>query len=308
MTITIGIDVSKNFLDLYDSINQSHKRFANSDAGVAELLTIYQAAQCKIIVESTGIYQQRICYAATLQNMEVCVVNPLRVRQFARSSGQLAKSDKLDAKVLCSFGEKMDVRSVFPRSSTELKLADYLRLRQHLIAQRRACLNHLEAQSDEAIHTTMQPVIDSLDKQLKICEKDIRELLRRDEKLANKQALLLTAPGVGEVLSWHLLAFLPELGKVSREEIAALVGVAPMVCESGNYRAKAQITGGRSLVRKVLYMGILSSIRWSKHFEKRYLKLINKGKAAKLAIVACMRCLLICLNNMIKNQEAWREG
>lgn len=311
MTITIGIDVSKTFLDIFDSHNKQHKRFSNTKEGVKKLLAFYKKEEipsCHMILESTGVYQRLVQRTAARFGMIVYVVKPLRVRQFARSTGQLAKNDKLDAKVLSLFGEKVDLRCVFPRSTEVWKLADLVRLRHHLVEQRRAYKNHLETQDDKWIHQLSAPILKVLETQLKVCEKQIDTLIQEDQELKEKQKLLLTAPGVGKVTSWHILAFLPELGQASREEIASLVGVAPMVCESGNYRGKAMIQGGRSWVREALYMSILSSIRYSNKIGQIYERLKSKGKASKVAMVACMRKLLIILNVMIKNNQAWRHN
>lgn len=308
MTITIGVDVSKYFLDCFDSLHNKHKRFANTDQGVQELLAWYKdydSSSCHLILESTGVYQRRIQYAAVHDGMVVYVVNPLRVRQFARSTGQLAKNDTLDAKILCTFGQKMDLHALFPRSPNELKLADLLRLRQHLVALKQNHSNHLETHDDTSIIAFTTPLLTTIQQQIKSCEQQIRSLIKQDPLLTKKQKLLSSVPGVGDVVCWHLLAFLPELGHASRGQIASLSGVAPMVCESGMSKGRTSIQGGRQAIRNVLYMGILSTIRWSKTFANYYETLKTRRGSAKVALVACMRRLLIRLNCMMKNQQAW---
>lgn len=309
--ITIGIDVSKKNLDVYDSFHQKHKTYPNTDDGVKALISTYTShdpATCRLVLESTGVYQRLIQQYATARQLKVYVVNPLRVRQFARATGQLAKTDRLDAKIIHQFGATLPLKEHYKRSDALLKIADLLRCREHVLTQCQALKNHRETQTEPCIFKAIDLMLTSFKETLKTIETNIQKTIETDEILRVKEALLLTAPGVGKVTAWTLLASLPELGHVNRGEIAKLCGVAPIVSESGLYRGRATIQGGRHHIRKVMYIGILSAVYRGKGvLGNRYLKLVNKGKPKKVALIACLRSLLIRLNAMLKNGTPWQE-
>ena len=308
--ITIGIDVSKPYLDIFETQNKTSTKIKNTEEGIRLFLAPYKDKQdFRIIMESTGCYQCLMQQMATAMGIIVYVVNPYRVRQFAQAMGKKSKTDKLDAKMIALFGEKMSLNSVFKRSDSVLKLADLLRARSCLMTQNQALKNHKEIQSDPSILTFMDASIESLKASLKQIEKAIRTLIKQDTPLLQKFELMRSAPGIGEICAWHLLAFMPELGHVSREEIAALCGVAPMVRESGNWRGKSMILGGRKNVRNVLYMGVMAIYTHKKGILYQQLqKLINKGKPFKVAVVACIRELIVRLNVMLRTGEVWRSS
>lgn len=311
MIITIGVDVSKSFLDVANSISNSVQRFDNSESGITALLDSYAdhpPQNLRIVMESTGHYQHRLVQMTTERNILAYVVNPYRVRQFAQASGKRAKTDRIDARIICSFGQMMDLRSMFKRSPTELILIDLLKTRTCLKEQLTTLKNHLSSYVGDSSKAFLNPCIDHIEMTLCNLEKEIRQLIASDQNLKERFALLTSAPAIGEVCAWTLIAFLPELGHVSRSEVAALVGVAPWVKESGNCRGRSMIGGGRRVIRNVLYMGIMGSICHKR--SKWYLyhqSFLAAGKPYKVAVVACMRKLLVHLNCMMRNNQMWES-
>jgi transposase len=311
MTITIGVDVSKSFLDVADSLSKSVRRFDNSDSGVAALLDAYSVHSLKdlrIVMESTGHYQYRLQHAATERNIIGYVVNPYRVRQFALASGKRAKTDRIDAHIICSFGQTMDLKSMFKRSAAEMMLGDFLKTRTCLKTQLTTLSNHRSTYSSDIPNAFLDPCIDHI--KLTICdlETQIRQLIASESDLKERFTLLTSAPAIGEVCAWTLIAFLPELGHVSRSEIAALVGVAPWVKESGNCKGRSMISGGRKVIRDTLYMGVMGSICHKR--SKWYLyhqRFLNSGKPFKVSVIACLRKLLTHLNCMIRDNQMWHD-
>lgn len=309
MSITIGVDASKSFLDVADS--SSVRRFDNTQAGIADLLDTYAdypVEDLRIIMESTGHYQYRLQHAATEQNILVYVVNPYRVRQFAHALGKRAKTDRIDARVICSFGQTMDLRSMFKRSAAEMMLGDLLKTRLCLKAQLIALNNHLSAYLNDTPKAFIAPCIDHIKQTIADLETKIRQLIAADAALKERCVVLTSAPGIGEVCAWILIAFLPELGQVSRGEIAALVGVAPWVKESGNCKGRSMISGGRQIIRNTLYMGVMGSIchKRSKIYQDHQ-TFLKKGKPFKVSAIACLRKLLIRLNSMIRSNQLWHD-
>lgn len=305
-SITVGVDVSKKFLDIFDSQSQKHIRFFNTKEGCDKLLSRYTPNNTKIIMESTGVYQNELQKAATQHGITVHIVNPYRVRQFARALGKIAKNDRLDANVLCEYGKTVDLKTLLKRTDHELELVALIRHRIHLVQQKITISNHREATDNDFLQQELQDEMGFYEQKIKECEQKIQTCIQRNEELLRKQTLLKTAPGIGNVISWHLLAFLPELGKINREEIGALCGLAPMVCESGSIRGRAMIKGGRSIIRHVLYRGSLVFTRGQSFFKQKYDNFKARGKASKVALIACMRQLLVRLNIMIRNNEPWR--
>lgn len=311
MIITIGVDVSKSFLDVADSLSNSVSRFENSDAGVAALLDTYSdhpLTDLRIVMESTGHYQHRLLYAASDRSIKAYVVNPYRVRQFAHASGKRAKTDRIDARIICAFGHTMDLNAMFKRSPEELMLADLLKIRTCLKTQLTHLSNHRSTYSNDFPKAFLDPCMDHIQRTLADLEMKIRQLIASEPTLKERFTLLTSAPGIGDVCAWTLIAFLPELGQVSRAEIAALVGVAPWVKESGNCKGRSMISGGRKVIRNTLYMGVMGSICHKR--SKWYLyhqRFLNSGKPFKVSVIACLRKLLTHLNCMIRENQMWHD-
>lgn len=308
-TIILGIDVSKRNLDVFDSHFQKHIQFFNTTEGIEKLIQRYPSFQDKkVIIESTGSYQRLIHQKLEQAGVAVSIVNPYKTRCFAKAAGFLAKTDKVDAKMLCIYGEKVECRITPYASSAQQELESLVHYKNLLQEQLKRLINQQEHDHPSSlVKSLIIKQMKDLKNQLKQIEKRINELLDEDKDFKNKKEILKTVPGVGIGTIAALLCHLPELGMINRKQVAALVGVAPLNCESGTFRGKAMINGGRSQLRKSLYMPILSCIQFNPLLRSFYQRLIQKGKPPKVALIAVMRKLILILSVMIKTNSSWRE-
>jgi len=304
----IGIDVSKHWLDgccLGAPANQQSSRWANDADGIGALLNALSGAPIGLVVlEASGGYETAVASKVAAAGMPVVVVNPKQVRDFARAKGILAKTDRIDAQVLAEFARviRPAVRALPDEEQRELmELVD-----------RRAQLVAMRAQERTRL-ATVQPVaresiaehIRWLDERIGKLDIDLTHRLRTSEAWKVKVDLLKAVPGVGKVTLFTLLARLPELGQMNRRRIAALAGLAPMAADSGQYRGKRFVQGGRAEVRAVLYMATLTAKQHNPLIRALFERLIAAGKPFKVAMTACMRKLLTILNAMLKSQRHW---
>lgn len=302
-----GIDVGKERLDI--SIRPLGIGFSVSvdEAGLAELIARLKEVQPKLVaMEATGGYEQAVVEALATEQMPVVVVSPRQVRRFAQAVGKPAKTDKLDAGVIAHFAQAVEpeIRPLSDERTMELRALIHRRsqLAQMLMAERvRLSI------SKGLVAADIRANAEWLRERIKLFDKDISGMLRGHEIWHEKDILLRTVPGVGNVLSATLLARVPELGQLSRREIAALVGVAPFSRDSGKHKGQRRIWGGRGDVRRVLYMATVAAMTHNSVIKAFYTNLIARGKKQKVAITACMRKLLTILNVIMRTGEPWRE-
>jgi transposase len=302
----LGIDVSKDLLDVAVVPDNEVWSVDNDEEGIRTLLKDTKRLRPRLIVlESTGGLETAVVALLATARLPVVVVNPRQVRDFAKSLGKLAKTDKIDAQVLAHFGEatKPEVRPLKDQQAHQLSA---------LVARRKQLVEMLTAEKNRLV-TAPEPVnhdikahIAWLEQRLNDINKDLRKNIKASPVWRAKEKLLRTVPGVGPVLSVSLLAGLPELGRLNRKQIAALVGVAPFNRDSGKFRGKRCIWGGRANVRAVLYMGTLTAIRCNPVIRAFYLRLCAAGKEHKVALTACMRKMLTILNAILKNDTPWQ--
>lgn len=306
--MNIGIDVSKDQLDV---ANTDHyiARYRNDETGIAELVVhLKQHATDieRIILEATGRYHS-LCVSLLVQaGLPVIVVNPRQARDFAKALGVLAKTDKVDANVLAQFGEKIQppIRAL-KDEDTQLLEAHLLRRRQ-IIDMMGAEQNRLQV-APASIQPMIKRHIAYLKSELEGVDDDLDGLMKQSEIFTRKLDIITSLKGVGRVSALQLLANLPELGRLSHKKISALVGVCPYSRDSGGYRGKRMIWGGRAEVRKVLYMAALVATRHNPIIRAFYQRLVDAGKPKKVALVACMRKMLTFLNAMIRDNQPWCE-
>lgn len=303
----VGIDVSKKSLDVCLQPDSKPFTLDYDRGGLAKLLRKLPAPEtCLIVVESTGGYHRRLVAELVGAGHHVAVANPRQVRDFAKGHGILAKTDRIDAAVIARFGQQVRPRIVEPSHQKQAELEQLVTRRRQLIDLRTAEKNRLETTTVKSVRKSVQSVIDLLNKQVEKIEKDILEHIEADDDWKDKSQLLSSVPGVGPATSAVLLAELPELGKLNRQEIAALVGVAPFNRDSGQFRGRRTIWGGRADVRSALYMASLAAMRFNPPIQQFANRLKTAGKPFKVVITACMRKLLVILNTMIKTNTAWR--
>ena len=302
----VGIDVSKDRLDIAVLGEERVWQEDNTQEGIARLVQQLAEMQPKlIVVEATGGYQRSVVDALFWAGLAVAVVNPARVRQFARACGLLAKTDKLDAQLLAVFGQRVQPKRYEGKSEAEKQLSALLVRRKQLEEMLKAEQNRLRTISP-SLRGSVERMIAILKEEKKRLEEQIEQFLKGQKAWQEQREILSSAPGVGKVTSATLLADLPELGKMDRKKIAALVGVAPMNYDSGRKRGYRKTKGGRTEVRSVLYMSTLVATRYNPVIQAQYQQLLKRGKVKKVALTACMRKFLTILNAMVRDQQPFR--
>ena len=296
----VGVDVSKNNLDVAIWTSNEYKRFQNDPTGIQELIDWLKILQAELIVlEATGGLELPFVAELAFEKMPVAVVNPRRIREFARSIGQLAKTDKLDARVIAHFGAATHPEARKLPTNDEEKLTALITRRRQIIEMLTAEKNRLHSarfSMKERIETHLL----WLEGELRGLDNEITKFIHQSPIWKEKDKLLRSVPGVGPVTSATILAMLPELGTLNRKKIAALVGVAPVNKDSGRRQKKRRVYGGRANVRSVLYMAALSASKHNPRIKAFYDHLIQMGKEKKVALTACMRKLLVILNAIIR--------
>lgn len=258
-----------------------------------------------MVVEATGGYERQLVAELAAAGHHVSVVNPRQVRDYARSRGILAKTDRIDARVIALFGQHVHPRPLAEVHEKQGELSQFVTRRRQLVELRTAEMNRREAPVSKEVRKSIQFVIDTLNKELKRVDQAILALVESDDDWKGKSDVLQSTPGVGQTTAATLLSDLPELGRLSRAKIAALVGVAPLNRDSGTMRGKRSIWGGRATVRSALYMATLSAQRYNPIIKTFAERLAARGKPKKQIIVACMRKLLVILNTMLKTNTPW---
>jgi len=303
--IFVGIDVSKASLDVALRPDNTHWSCGNNDTEISELIKRLRKQQPTLIVlEATGGLEIPVVAALASAALPVVVMNPRHVRDFAKASGNLAKTDRIDAGVLAWFGEALRPE-IRPLKDPETQaLAALLTRRRQLTDMLTAEKNRLSS-APKPVRKDIKAHITWLEKRLKDVDTDLKVAIKHSPLWREHDEILQSAPGVGPVLSITLMAMLPELGTLNRRQIAALAGLAPFNRDSGKFKGKRAIWGGRAEVRAVLYMGTLAAVRCNPIIRPFYQRLIKAGKEHKVAMTACMRKLLTILNVMIKNGTSW---
>lgn len=302
----VGIDVAKNTLDLrLEPVGES-LHVAYDDAGIAEIRQrLLALSPTLIVMEATGGLETRLACELTACGLPVAVINPRQARDFAKATGQLAKTDRVDAAVLAHFARAIRPAVRVPKDADTRDLDDLVTRRRQLIAMRVQETLRLGSAASKALQKNLKKHIAWLDKQITSLDDDLTQRLRTSDAWRTKDDLLQGIPGVGAVTSVTMLAKCPELGQLNRREIAKLSGVAPLANDSGKHRGKRFIWGGRADVRAVLYMAAVSAIRCNPAIKAFADHLKQTGKPAKVVIVACMRKLLTIMNAMVKNNAPW---
>jgi transposase len=301
----IGVDVSKDLLDVKVLPRKQAQQFSNDDPGIKKLITFVKKLDPQLIVfESTGGLEMLAVSSLIENNMPVVVINPRQIRDFAKATGRLAKTDSIDADTIARFAR--DIRpEVRPMKDEHAQLLSALNARRRQIVDMLVAEKNRLYSAPKPNRKNIQKHIQYLERTLADINKDINKTIKKSPTWRENDRILQSFKGVGPVVSATLLCDLPELGTLNRKKIATLVGVAPLNCDSGRYRGKRRIKGGRANVRRKLYMAAVASIRHNPAIKDFYDKLIDAGKPPKLALTACMRKILTILNAMMKNRTYW---
>jgi transposase len=300
----VGVDVSKDNLDIAGPGIYEKHRFGNSPAGIKQAIALLKEYNPVLVTfEATGGLEVPFWAALSEAGIEAAPINPRQIRDFARAKGKLAKTDAIDARVIAQYGQAMQPR-VLPFPDTQ-ELKEVMSRRTQLVEMLTAEKSRLKVVRREDIKKDIKVHIEWLESRLNDVEKGLRQTIEGNPIWREKDELLQSTPGVGPTLSATLLTNLPELGTLNRHQIAALAGVAPLNRDSGLMRGKRTVWGGRSRVRGTLYMAALVGTRYNPVIRAFYHRLCCEGKTKKVALTACMRKLLIILNTMVKNHTPW---
>ena len=295
----VGIDVAKATLAVATA-TQFLCEVQNTTAGHKKLIDRLQTlAVLGVIIEATGIYGHELIEALLAAGYRVAMVQPGCVRYFAQSQKILAKTDAIDAKLIARFAESRSLRFLEKTPESLAQLRALVDRRDQLVAMRVCEENHLEANRNPLVCKEIKAAIKRLEKQEELYNKRITALMREHDDLNTKRKLLEDQPGVGTHTAAVIMAHLPELGVVNRQQIAALVGLAPYNHDSGTMRAKRSIYGGRARLRKALYLAALTAVKWDESLRSTYIALCKKGKQPKVALIACARKLIVRLNSIL---------
>lgn len=306
--LCIGIDVSKDHLDVATHDADTVTRFDNNAPGHRALTQHLDASRIhRVVLEATGGYERAAAAAMIVAKLPVVIVNPRQARDFARATGQLAKTDAIDARILARFAHaiELDLRPLPDEKALDLQ--DKLARRDQLVHMRTAEKNRLKQARNTAVGQSIQDMLDAIERQIKQLDDDMDHAIRDTPAWQDKADLLKGVPGVGDQTARMLIGLLPELGRCSRQQIAALAGVAPINRDSGMMRGRRTTFGGRPHVRRALYMAALSAIRYNPPLRDQYQRMVAQGKAKMIALVAVMRKLLTTLNAMLRDQKPWKN-
>jgi len=305
----VGIDVAKDRLDVHVLPSRQSFAVARDGEGLDQLVdALRRLAPTLIVLEATGGFELIVAAALACAGLPLAVVNPRQIRAFARAIGRLAKTDALDAEVIALFAERIRPEPRPLPDADSRGLADLVGRRRQVVEMIGMETNRLKQTGNSRVQHTLNATLATLKAQLAALDRDIDDTIRRSPIWHATDTLMTSVPGVGEVTSHTLIAELPELGRLDRRRLAALVGVAPINRDSGQMRGYRAIAGGRGEVRKVLYMATLVAIRWNPVLKAHYRSLVERGRPKKVALVACMRRLLGILNAIVRSGTPWQSA
>jgi transposase len=305
----VGIDVSKDRLDVHVLPSKQASAVARNGEGLDRLaIELCGLAPALVVLEATGGFELTVAAALAGAGLPLAVVNPRQIRDFARATGRLAKTDTLDAEVIALFAERIRPE---PRPVAEVEaqvLAELVTRRRQLVEMIGMESNRRRQARAPEVQRTLEATLKTLEAQLAELDREIDDTVRGSPAWRAADDLLTSVPGVGDITARTLIAELPELGRLDRRRIAALVGIAPINRDSGQMRGHRAIAGGRTAVRNVLFMATLTATRWNPVIKAHYTQLVGRGRPKKVAIVACMRRLLGILNAIIRTASPWQTA
>ena len=303
--INVGVDTGKTQLDIYIRPLDIYFVVSNDEVGIKEAIkTIKKHKVTRIVIEATGRLEQPFIMACAKANLPFVIANPVRIKKFAGAINQQAKTDKLDAQLIAYYAEVMkpDLSQLKPE---DIRLmSDLLSRRRQLMEMQTMEKNRLQIMPKEII-SSIKPVLTVMKNQLDKIDNKLQKLIDSRDEYKIKNDIIQSIPGVGKVVAFNLISEMPELGYINNKEASSLVGVAPFNRESGSYKGNRMIRGGRSQIRTAMYMAMMSAIQCNRTFKEYYQRLVAAGKPKKVAIIACIRKLVITLNSMVRDGVYW---
>lgn len=303
--VNVGVDVGKWMLDIHIYEKDLHWQEENNPAGISRILKRLAHYRVeRLVMEATGRYQLALATAAYQKRLPVCIVKPMSVRRYAGAIDQLAKTDKIDARIIAEYAAVIQPAAT-PKVSRNLQIIkDLIARRRQVMEMRTQELNRLQIMG-KSFEASCRRILRTLDAEIQRIEKRLSQVIEQQSEWSERKSILMSAPGAGETLAYTLLADLPEIGSMSNKQVAALVGVAPINRDSGKSRGKRRIKGGRAGVRTTLYMATLSATQCNPIIRAFYRQLVAQGKHKKVALTACMRKFITMLNAMVRDQVTW---
>lgn len=308
MEDTIGIDISKPSLDAFRLSTREHRKFPNDQAGCRALIRWVGKASARIVFEPTGPYHRLLEQALVSAGLCAIKVNPRYARRFAEATGELAKSDRIDAALLARMGAVLELEARPAKSETLHELRELGVARNALIKDRIAAANREHVATNPIIRRHLRARLEQIEAQLAEIEKAIAEQVAGDPDLARRRDILSSIPGIGPITAMAILIDMPELGTLDGKQAASLAGLAPMIRQSGGWSGKARIQGGRGNLRCALYMPALVALRVNPDLRAKYRALKDAGKPSKVAIAAIMRKLIVLANALLRDNRTWSEN
>jgi len=303
--INVGVDTGKTQLDIYIRPLDIYFTVTNDDKGINKAIKeIKKHKPTRIVIEATGRLEQAFIIACANEKLPFVVANPVRIKKFAGSVGQLAKTDKLDAKLIAYYSEAIKPNLSTLKPETLRKMSDLLSRRCQLMEMRTMEKNRLQI-LPKSLESTINPMLTVINNQLTKIDNKMVKLIEQCDEYQIKNDIIQSVPGVGNVVAFSLLSNMPELGYISNKEAAALVGVAPINRESGAFKGKRMIRGGRHQIRTAMFMSMMSAMQCNPVFKATYQRLVAAGKPKKIAIIACVRKMIVILNSMVRDGVYW---
>jgi transposase len=305
--INVGVDTGKDFLDIHIRPLDEYFKVSNNKKGIGEAIKRLRKLDIeRVVIESTGRYEAEFVDACAKAGIAFSVVNPVHVKRFAGAIGRRAKTDKLDAALIAQFGEVIQPKLSTLKPENMQKMADIVRRRNQLIEMQTKEKNRLQIMP-KSVQSSIKAILLILKKHIEKMNDELAELIESCPDYSAKSELVQSMSGIGKVSAAALISYLPELGLMNSKQVAALVGVAPMSKESGKYKGKQVTQGGRHQVRTVLFMAMMSAMQCNPKFKSFYERLVEAGKPKKVAIIACVRKMVVILNSMVRDGVMWEE-
>ena len=303
--INVGVDTSKSQLDIHIRPLDIYFTVPNTDKGITDAIkTIKKHKPQRVVIEATGRLEMPFILACDKAKLPYVIANPLRIKRFAEAIGQRAKNDRLDAELIAHYAERVQPELTKLKSENIRLMSDLVTRRNQLLTMQTMERNRRQI-LPKNISSTITPILTALKNQLEKVETKIAKLIESSPEYQAKSTILQSMPGVGKVLAASLISNVPELGFITNKQASSLIGVAPITRESGRFKGKRMIKGGRPQVRTVMYMAMMSAIQCNPVFKATYERLLAAGKPKKVAIVACMRKMVVALNSMLRDGAMW---
>jgi transposase len=305
---TIGIDTGKTLLDIHIRPVGLFFSVKNSEKGIKEALSIIKKySPTRIVIEATGRLEMPFVLACAEDNLPIVRANPVHIKRFAGAVGRRAKNDRLDAELIAHYGEVIQPKTTQVKPKNMRLMSDLVVRRNQLLSMQTMEKNRIQI-LPKSLHATIKPILTAMKNQIAKIEEKLVALIEECQEYQSKSLILKSVPGIGNIAAASIISNVPELGYITNKQAASLIGVAPITKESGRYKGKRTTQGGRAQVRTVLYMAMMSAMQCNPVFKETYQRLVKAGKPKKVAIIACVRKMVVILNSMLRDGVIWNEN